>query len=250
MLPITTNRLSAACRVLPALAATMLLAAAGPVVACTSDAECDDAVVCNGVETCDTGTMACVPGTPPPDGDGDGTCDPADNCPAVANPTQADLDDDGAGDACDDADADLNLTKLVLRRNTAGQGDKSAFKGKAFFLTAPPADVFNGLAGFTIRVQDSLGLDRSSTFQSTDCVGVADRVKCKTADRAMKASIKPVRATPEVVRIDFVLKKLMLLGPFFGPVTVTLTETGTTVDRSGVIIDCIVKLTGLSCRQF
>jgi hypothetical protein len=35
------------------------------------------------------------------DGDGDGTCDFADNCPAVANPDQTDSDGDGDGDACD-----------------------------------------------------------------------------------------------------------------------------------------------------
>jgi hypothetical protein len=39
------------------------------------------------------------------DGDGDGTCDFADNCPAHANPGQADSDGDGAGDACDSTPA-------------------------------------------------------------------------------------------------------------------------------------------------
>jgi hypothetical protein len=35
-----------------------------------------------------------------PDFDGDGLPDTADNCPSVANPSQADCDDDGIGDAC------------------------------------------------------------------------------------------------------------------------------------------------------
>jgi hypothetical protein len=38
---------------------------------------------------------------PPPDGDGDGIGDDADNCPAVANADQRDRDGDGVGDACD-----------------------------------------------------------------------------------------------------------------------------------------------------
>lgn len=41
---------------------------------------------------------------PPPDADGDGVPDAADNCPAAPNPDQADRDGDGAGDACDASD--------------------------------------------------------------------------------------------------------------------------------------------------
>ncbi len=42
----------------------------------------------------------------PRDGDGDGVIDGDDNCAAVDNGDQADLDADGAGDACDDDDDD------------------------------------------------------------------------------------------------------------------------------------------------
>jgi hypothetical protein len=41
------------------------------------------------------------------DTDGDGRCESADNCPTIANPTQADCDSNGVGDACEIA-ADTN----------------------------------------------------------------------------------------------------------------------------------------------
>jgi len=45
-----------------------------------------------------------------PDGDNDGVGDARDNCPAVANPDQADADGDGDGDACDSDDDNDNVT--------------------------------------------------------------------------------------------------------------------------------------------
>ena len=62
---------------------------------------------------------------------------------------------------------------------------------------------------------------------------------------APRTSLSPAR-----VSRSRVLKRLGLAGPFFGPVTMTITESSTVIDRSGDIIDCILKLTGLSCRQF
>lgn len=44
----------------------------------------------------------------PVDTDGDGVTDDVDNCPAVANASQADVDGDGIGNACESCIADLN----------------------------------------------------------------------------------------------------------------------------------------------
>ena len=50
------------------------------------------------------------PYAPPPDTDGDGFADPADNCSLVSNPSQLDADADGYGNLCD---ADLNNSGLT-----------------------------------------------------------------------------------------------------------------------------------------
>lgn len=47
-----------------AFAAAALVGAPALAGACTSDPECDDGLACNGVETCNLGTMQCQPGTP------------------------------------------------------------------------------------------------------------------------------------------------------------------------------------------
>lgn len=55
--------------------------------------------------------QACVPGGVS-DPDGDGICDPNDNCPTLSNADQSDVDGDGIGDPCDTDDSPGSLTLM------------------------------------------------------------------------------------------------------------------------------------------
>jgi hypothetical protein len=84
--------------------------------------------------------IGCPPPAPTPpapaDFDGDGVVDSADNCVAVANPDQADLDADGNGDTCDeDDDADGVVDAGDHCPTPAGD-----LANRAWPATAPPFD--------------------------------------------------------------------------------------------------------------
>jgi hypothetical protein len=56
----------------------------------------------------------------PPDGDGDGIGDDADNCPLLFNPRQCDVDDDAVGDPCDNCVYRANPCQEDVNGNNVG----------------------------------------------------------------------------------------------------------------------------------
>ena len=147
--------------------------------------------------------------------------------------------------------AELSVTKVRLRQNSSGQGDNSVLRMQAFFVTTPPSDVFNAANGVTIRVQDAIATDKSVTWTPGDCVSVGGKTKCLGGGaKYVYLQVKPLRGIPEAFAVTMKVRKLNLAGPFDGPVTVTVTETGSGVDRVGSISDCVLRVSGLACRAF
>lgn len=82
----------------------------------------------DGMTDCDD--LDCASRSPcldPGDADGDGVADASDNCPSVANPSQANADGDSAGDACDNCPMISNEDQL----DTNGNGVGDACEGGA-----------------------------------------------------------------------------------------------------------------------
>jgi hypothetical protein len=115
---------------------------------------CDTAETCNGTSgTCpaDTGVV---------DGDGDGICDPQDDCPTVADPAQADTDGDGIGDACDPCTTvgpptGLKTKLTMAKLASPGGDDRVKFKGTFTVPTDPPIDPVT--KGVRLLVTDGTG---------------------------------------------------------------------------------------------
>ncbi len=219
--------------------------------ALTEDAGCNDGLACNGLETCDGTTGACVAGTPPDctaaadqcnsgacaepgvcvpvaradstpcdsgdacsapdqcaqgaciaggggDRDGDGICDLDDDCPADADPSQADLDGDGAGDACDDADAPLHVTRARIRGERTPGAANGRIVVKGDFTTAPPRDVFASADGVALHVVDAQALDVRVTWSAGECRVGRRRIACRKGDGSARATFATRAATPDV----------------------------------------------------
>jgi len=200
------------------------------------------------------------------DPDGDGICSADDNCPAIANPTQADLDGDSLGDACDANDAAINVTRARVRRNTSGNPAKPNGIVKVsgdMIVNLPGGDSLVSPTGFAVRVVDGLNLDTDAlasppSWTGAQCVvktvpanGVIRTITCKSADKNSTLVIRAVNpvnpALSQVYKFVVTVRRIAINGPFDEPVTTTL-EQGA-IDRVGTINDCQSNTSGISCKE-
>ncbi|HEV7733734.1 MAG TPA: NosD domain-containing protein [Candidatus Binatia bacterium] len=242
-------------------------------VACSTNAECNDGLACNGVETCDLGNGVCLAGTPVVCNDGDvcttDSCvDPLGTCSTSPAPNDTPCDDgitcsipdtcqagvcDGVPDAnmngvCDADDVGpLSLLRVTIKGPAGGGGNgKVVLKGT--FPYAPPTDVINPDAAVTMRVEDALTADQQVVFGPGTCGAKGTKVLCRSVDRKSKALFKPDRRLLNTMQYKAKLGGLTFNEPFAGPVTLTLTY-GPGTKRAGSIASCVTNgANDLKCK--
>ena len=121
-----------------------------------------------------------------PDTDGDGIPDAADNCPLVANPTQADKDGDGIGDACDPldgrppqqqlADLDAAVRALGLEKGIANSLLVKIQGASRDLSTGQTSSACGKLDAFVNEVQAQSG-NKIPAAAAADLIAAAQRIR-------------------------------------------------------------------------
>jgi len=169
------------------------------------------------------------------DSDGDGWADECDNCPAIANASQADADFDGQGDVCDlcphvflglPSPFDLGTLKkaqLGYKNNGPGGGDDSVKTGASFTGASGNPAVGDNVF-ITLR-----NTGTSATLSSTSLLAPGAWVQPniaklawknqQTGPPAIKASIKESPIGSGTFKWKLGIKTISLAGPQISPAT-------------------------------
>ena len=199
-----------------------------------------------------TGCFTCQQGicadTVAPDGDGDGVCDPDDDCPADADPTQHDADGDGIGDACDPFDGPLVVQTARLKPTRAPGLTTGSIVVSGSYPTTAAWDAPDPASGAQARVTDGAALDLTVAWTPDRCVrSGAGAFACRSIDGRARLKLRPQRRPPRSWTLGLQLRSLDLSGPLQGPVTLRL-RYGAALDRSGAAASCLLRPNGLSCK--
>jgi hypothetical protein len=91
---------------------------------------------------------------------------------------------------------------------------------------------------------------RTTSFTPTECVSspTGTKITCRAADHSNKAIFKTKPTANGIWKFSAKLKNQNLTAPQIGPATVVLTY-GAAIDRVGVVENCVVSFTALTCRQ-
>jgi Thrombospondin type 3 repeat len=121
-----------------------------------------------------------------PDTDGDGIPDASDNCPLVANPTQADKDGDGIGDACDPldgrppqqqlADLDAAVRALGLDKGPANSLLVKVQAASKSILSGQTVDACGQLGAFINEVQAQSG-NKIAAAAAASLIAAAQQIR-------------------------------------------------------------------------
>ena len=209
------------------------------------------------------------------DFDGDGIPDSVDNCPALFNPGQDDLDGDGKGDVCDESDVAgslvVGLFKATSRFKSSGEAaGKLTVRG--FVNAHPPLDDLRASVeeGFDpdadgpdeivlrISVEE---ISQVIEFTRSECElrikePFLTKLSCRNVERTARAVFKNLPFAVDLYKLTIHAKELEILPFTIGLDRVTTIVTTGFIDRPDVIGEltpCEISTGGtkevLSCRE-
>ncbi|MBM4268007.1 MAG: hypothetical protein FJ144_15570 [Deltaproteobacteria bacterium] len=204
---------------------------------------CDDGIACSVADSCQAGDCIAAGGG---DADGDLICAADDNCPAVANAGQQDLDQDGIGDACDETVGDMDVDKIALRSASGGPNGRVVMKGA---LVIGPGDVIDATGTVTVRVTDNNGFVYQAFFSAPQCSEKKGKVICRSSDKSRRIQFKPNKGSgvPGGYKVKYQDKKMNVSRLFVGPLTFQVQHSDGVV-RVGTAADCSPNSLFIQCE--